>query len=151
MSQSTIQTFTSKTGSKISWVHVNNWLLKLRLSFFFFWLHLEACGILVPRPGMEPEPVPPIVEVWTVDHWTTREVPRLYFSYMVTVQVSICGNICVFCTYFILYLLLLLSHFNHVQLCATLWTAAHQAPLSTGFSRQEYWSGLPFPSPTFYI
>ena len=27
------------------------------------------------------------------------------------------------------------------------WTAAHQAPLSTGFSRQEYWSGLPFPSP----
>ena len=28
--------------------------------------------------------------------------------------------------------------------CATLWTAAHQAPLSTGFSRQEYWSGLPF-------
>ena len=29
----------------------------------------------------------------------------------------------------------------------TSWTAAHQAPLSTGFSRQEYWSGLPFPSP----
>ena len=44
-------------------------------------------------------------------------------------------------------LLLLLSCFSHVQLCATLWTAAHQAPLSTGFSRQEYWSGLPFPSP----
>ena len=30
---------------------------------------------------------------------------------------------------------------------ATLWTIAHQAPLSMGFSRQEYWSGLPFPSP----
>ena len=30
---------------------------------------------------------------------------------------------------------------------ATLWTVAHQAPLSMGFSRQEYWSGLPFPSP----
>ena len=29
----------------------------------------------------------------------------------------------------------------------TLWTAAHQAPLSMGFSRQEYWSGVPFPSP----
>ena len=28
----------------------------------------------------------------------------------------------------------------------TLWTVAHQAPLSMGFSRQEYWSGLPFPS-----
>ena len=34
-----------------------------------------------------------------------------------------------------------------VWLCATLWTAAHQAPLFLGFSRQEYWSGLPFPSP----
>ena len=30
----------------------------------------------------------------------------------------------------------------------TLWTVAHQAPLSMGFSRQEYWSGLPFPSPS---
>ena len=29
---------------------------------------------------------------------------------------------------------------------ATLWTVAHQAPLSMGFSRQEYWSGLPFPA-----
>ena len=41
----------------------------------------------------------------------------------------------------------MLSRFSHVRLCATLWTAAHQAPLSLGFSRQEYWSGLPFPSP----
>ena len=44
-------------------------------------------------------------------------------------------------------LLLLLSRFSRVQLCATPQTAAHQAPLSLGFSRQEYWSGLPFPSP----
>ena len=43
--------------------------------------------------------------------------------------------------------LLLLSHFSHVRLCATPWMAAHQAPLSLGFSRQEHWSGLPFPSP----
>ena len=34
-----------------------------------------------------------------------------------------------------------------VRLCATPWTAAHQAPLSLGFSRQEHGSGLPFPSP----
>ena len=46
-----------------------------------------------------------------------------------------------------LLLLLLLSRFSRVRLCAALWTAALQAPLSTGFSRQEYWSGLPFPSP----
>ena len=44
-------------------------------------------------------------------------------------------------------LLLLLSHFSHVWLCATQWTAAYQATPSFGFSRQEHWSGLPFPSP----
>ena len=44
-------------------------------------------------------------------------------------------------------LLLLLSHFSRVQLCATPETAAHQAPRSLGFSRQEHWSGLPVPSP----
>ena len=36
---------------------------------------------------------------------------------------------------------------SRVQLFATLWTVAHQAPLSMGLSRQEYWSGMPFPSP----
>ena len=44
-------------------------------------------------------------------------------------------------------LLLLLSRFSRVQFCATPETAAHQAPLSLGFSSQERWSGLPFPSP----
>ena len=44
---------------------------------------------------------------------------------------------------------------SRVQLFATPWTAAHQAPLSMGFSRQEYWSGVPLPSPfhlfTFHL
>ena len=44
-------------------------------------------------------------------------------------------------------LLLLLSCFSRVQFCATPQTAAHQALPSLGFSRQEYWSELPFPSP----
>ena len=44
-------------------------------------------------------------------------------------------------------LLLLLSRFSRVQLYATAWTAAHQAPPSMGFSRQEYWNGVPLPSP----
>ena len=35
---------------------------------------------------------------------------------------------------------------SHVQLFVTQWTVAHQAPLSMGFSRQEHWSGLPFPT-----
>ena len=40
-----------------------------------------------------------------------------------------------------------LSHLSHVRLFVTPWTVDHQAPLSMGFSRQEHWSGLPFPSP----
>ena len=46
-----------------------------------------------------------------------------------------------------LLLLLLLSRFSCARLCATPETAAHQAPPSLGSSRQEHWSGLPFPSP----
>ena len=41
----------------------------------------------------------------------------------------------------------MLSHFSRVCLFVTLWTITHQAPLSMGFSRQEYWSGLPCPPP----
>ena len=41
----------------------------------------------------------------------------------------------------------MLSRFSCVQLCATRWTIAHQAPLSMGFSRQEHWSGLPCSPP----
>ena len=48
---------------------------------------------------------------------------------------------------YMLLLLLLLSCFSCVQPCVTPMTAAHQAPPSLGFSRQEHWSGLPFPSP----
>ena len=40
-----------------------------------------------------------------------------------------------------------LSCFSPVRLFVTVWTVAHQAPVSMEFSRQEYWSGLPFPSP----
>ena len=40
-----------------------------------------------------------------------------------------------------------LSHFSFVQLFATPWTVAQQSPLSMGYSRQEYWSGLSYPSP----
>ena len=41
----------------------------------------------------------------------------------------------------------MLGRFSHVRLFAALWTEAHQAPLSMGFSRKEYWSGLPCFSP----
>ena len=51
-------------------------------------------------------------------------------------QTSICSS-----------LAFMLSRFSHVQLFATLWTVAYQAPLSMRFSRKEYWSGLPCPPP----
>ena len=49
--------------------------------------------------------------------------------------VCVCVCVCVF------------SHFSGVQLFVTLWTVANQAPLSIGFSWQEYWSGLSFLPP----
>ena len=45
------------------------------------------------------------------------------------------------------YILLLLSHFSRVRLCVTPWTAAYPAPPSMGFSGQQYWRGVPLPSP----
>ena len=65
-------------------------------------------------------------------------------------QVSRRGNMgCaqVECNGFMNTLLLLLSRFSCVRLCATPEMAAYHAPPSLGFSRQEHWSGLPFPSP----
>ena len=52
---------------------------------------------------------------------------------------------------YMLLLLLLLSHFSCVQLSATPWTAAYQAPPPMGFFRQEYWSGVPLPSPRYML
>ena len=43
----------------------------------------------------------------------------------------------------------MLSRFSRVQLFVTVWTVAHKAPLSMGFSRQEYWSELPGPPPGY--
>ena len=62
-----------------------------------------------------------------------------FLLFLLMPTLTIC-NAWYFCVY-------MLSCFSHVQPCATLGNAAHQAPLSKGFSRQEYWSGLPFPSP----
>ena len=85
-------------------------------------------GLPLPPPGALPDPgVEPTVSCIScigrqiLYHCATWEVPRVF--------------------------MLLLSHFSRVQLCATPQTAAHQAPPSLGFFRQEHWSGLPFPSP----
>ena len=76
----------------------------------------------------------------------------LFFSAFITSFLTLCHCevVLMFRQYknrLLLLLLLLLSCFSRVRLCATPKTAAHQAPPSLGFSRQEHWSGLPFPSP----
>ena len=53
-------------------------------------------------------------------------------------SVSVCVCVCV-----------CVCMLSHVQLFATPWTIAHQDPQSMGFFRQEYWSGLPFPIPSY--
>ena len=66
-------------------------------------------------------------------------VKFLFIKHMLVIKWSSCLSVSL--------LLLLLSHFSQVQFCVTPYTAAHQAPPSLGFSGQEHWSGLPFPSP----
>jgi len=87
--------------------------INLKKKFFFFWPHYATCGILVPWLGTGT--MPPALEAWSLNHWTT----------------SACMLYC----------------FSHVQLCETPWTEVRQAPLSMGFSREEYWSRLLCPPP----
>ena len=66
-----------------------------------------------------------------------------------TILYTICmayNNTIILCVYIHIYVCYT-QLLSRVQLFATPWTVAHQAPLSMGFSRQEYWSGLPFLSP----
>ena len=69
--------------------------------------------------------------------------------YLWLIHIDVLKKSTQYCKAIILLLLLLLSHFSRVQLYAPPQTAAYQAPLSLGFSRQEYQSGLPLPSPNY--
>ena len=60
--------------------------------------------------------------------------------------------VCLVKTPILIYIICLQNlHSSRVQLLATLWTVAYQAPPSMGFSRHEYWSGVPLPSPIAHI
>ena len=93
--------------------------------------HLELCGLTG------------LCYMFVPNAFPLSHLPKSYHSFKMTLQHFLklvwfftSGN-----------LLLLLSRFSPVRLCVTPWTAAHQASPSMGFSRQEHWSGLPFPSP----
>ena len=84
-------------------------------------------GLLFPPPGNLPDPgIKPMSYALAGRFLPLSHLGSLFYSML---------------------LLLLLSRFSRVRLCATPETAAPQAPLSLGFSRQHHWSGLPFPSP----
>ena len=89
--------------------------------FFGQW---KACKILDPWPVTEPGSL--AVRGPSPNHWTTREF--LTMSSFDTVQ-------------------MIVKLLSHVWIFVTPWTVACQTPPSMGFSREEYWSGLPFPSP----
>ena len=92
---------------------------------FVFWSCYTAYRILVPRPGIEPRPLQSKSRILTTGP------PGNFLCVRIWVFVCIC----------------VLSRFSTVWLYEILWTVARQPPLSMGFSRQEYWSGLPCPSP----
>ena len=78
-----------------------------------------------------------------VDNQETRFTPKIVEVHMKGMN-SVSPEACIFPYGSISQLL------SHVRLFATPWTVACQAPLSVGFCRQEYWSGLPFPRPVSY-
>ena len=101
----------------------------------------KAHGILVPWPGVEPTLPAMEGEVST----TGSPGKSFLFSHSLSSPLSLWLYLSLSlkntqCAY-------MLSYFSHVRLFATPWTAARQAPLSIGFSRQEYWSGVPCPPP----
>ena len=99
--------------------------------------HLILCRPLLLRPSVFPS-----IRVFSNESIPCIKWPKYWsFSFNISLSNEYSGLIS------FRLLLLLLSRFSRVQLCATPETATHQAPLSLGLSRQEHWSGLPFPSP----
>jgi len=77
----------------------------------------------------------------------------VYMCVCVCMCICVCMSVCM-CIYVCVYMCVCvyvcvctLSRFSLVQLCVTPWAVSRQAPLSMGFPRQEYWSGLPCPPP----
>ena len=105
-----------------------------------------ACAILFSQPGIEPTPLA------LEGGFLTTGPPGESHIHLFGLEFSCFADVypgvgLLDYRVAVLLLLLLLSRFSRVRLCATPWTAAYQAPPSMGFSRQEYWSGVPSPPP----
>ena len=107
---------------KITWPHIHRFISGL--SILFHWtLHLFLCSYHI------------VYKIIALEY--SLKPRNVMLSTCLKISLSIWG---------FLYCVCVLSHFSRVLLCATPWTVARQAPLSVGFSRQE-WSGLPCPPP----
>ena len=115
-------------------VFIKHLTLFLPLSFFVFLFSLKVCNnntlslvLKIFSPNLSFDSSNDIVE--HIQKFNFCSQPSLYFFKGSEVTWSKVKSL------------------SRVRLFVTLWIVAHQAPLSMGFSRQEYWSGLPFPSP----
>ena len=103
-----------------------------------------SLGLLWPRLSPSGWGARDTMMVWVVsqkDHWSNAEIAPINAKYRI---------INIFSSFFQIPFCLNFKKsklFSHIQFFVTPWIVACQAPLSTGFLRQEYWSGLPFPSP----
>ena len=100
--------------------------------------HLFLWGILAPR-AIKSGVAQQLLGA-SSSEWGDQLSPETSKWYMVGAKLQIEG-------YWYFFLGCVLNCFSHVQFLATLWTVAHQAPLSMAFSRKESWSGFPFPPP----
>ena len=102
---------------------------------------------------------PEIYQIWTVNQ-ANCYIYKYTYKYSVDICVCVDIYVCIYiyvyvyiyyicvCVYVYMYIYIyIVKLLSHVCLLVTPWTVAHQAPPSMEFSRQEYWSGLPFPSP----
>ena len=110
------------------------------------WLHFLSFFLwgLVSLPRMELWPL--TLGVWSLSHWTTRDAQGLLIFMYITLADEQKGYFC-FLKFMPKLRNFICNMLSHVRLFATLWTIACHVLLSMRFSRQEYWSGLPFPSP----
>ena len=102
---------------------------RLTSSLMVSWAH---------KPPAMARPIPGGVSVFTLCLQCTRRYSDWITVHIIPYYSDICKNIFKVC---------MLSHFSCIWPFATSWTITHQALLSMGFSRQEYWSGLPFSPP----
>ena len=123
------------------WLFATPWMIACQTPLFMGFSRQEYwSGLPCPPPGDLPcpgtKPVSPVSPALQVDSLLLSLLgsPILNICVCVCVCAHVCTCMCVF------------SHFIHVWLFVTLWIVAHRFPLSMGFSRQEYWSGLPYPS-----